>query len=125
MPFDNAPRGLFRDDALYRERLLGLCRILEDISDDAFDLRDWAKNGSCKSVACAVGWAMRDDWFKGQGLGRQGRSPAFGELKGWKAVRAFFGLSREEGFYLFHAGKYDDPNRRAVIARLRGFAEGR
>ena len=84
MPFDNTPRALFRDDALYRERLLGLCRILENISDDAFDLRDWAKNGSCRSVACAVGWAMRDDWFKGQGLGRQGRSPAFGALKGWR-----------------------------------------
>ena len=42
-----------------------------------------------------------------------------------RSVRKFFGLSREEGFYLFHAGKYDDPNRQAVIARVRSFVEGR
>jgi hypothetical protein len=125
MPFDNTPRSFAEKEALRRERLLGLCRVLETISDDAFDLRDWARNGSCSSVACAVGWAMRDDWFKGQGLGREGRSPAFAGRKGWKAVRDFFGLSREEAFYLFHAGKYEDPDRRAVMARVRSLAESR
>jgi hypothetical protein len=125
MPFDSIPTRIFKKESIHRDRLLGLCRVLETISDDAFDLRDWARNGSCDSVACAVGWAMRDGWFVDQGLSRADRSPAYGGLTGWKAVRDFFGLSKDEAFYLFHAGKYQDPNRRAVMTRIRALAETR
>lgn len=68
---------------------------------------------------------MRDGWFADQGLSRADRSPAYGGLTGWKAVRQFFGLSKEEAFTLFLAGKYENPNRRAVIARIRALAEAR
>jgi len=125
MPFDQTEPIVHRTEELYRTRLLGLCRVLESVEDDAFDLRDWARNGSCNSVACAVGWAIRDDWFGEQGLTREGRSPAYGGLTGWKAVRAFFGLSRDEAFHLFHVGKYDDATRPVVLDRIRRFAAGR
>jgi hypothetical protein len=118
-PYDDALRPLYRD------RLLALCRVLESIDDDAFDLRDWVRNGSCNSVACAVGWAIRDEWFRGQGLSRHDRSPSYGELTGWKAVRAFFGLSRDEAFHLFHVGKYDHASRGAVLERVRAMALNR
>ncbi|MCP4330304.1 MAG: hypothetical protein GY791_17905 [Alphaproteobacteria bacterium] len=122
MPFDQTNPDAYAIPDTYRERMLALCRVLESIDDNAFDLRDWARNGSCNSVACAVGWAIRDDWFKGQGLTRHNRSPAYAGLTGWKAVRAFFGLSREEAFHLFHVGKYDDASRVAVLNRIRTFA---
>jgi len=124
MPFDPVPAEPL-SISVYRDRLLGLCRVLDGVDDGAFDLRDWQRNGSCDSVACAVGWAMRDDWFRGEGLGRVGRSPSFGGLRGWKAVRNFFGLSREEAFYLFHAGRYENPTRKAVVTRIREFASTR
>lgn len=125
MPFDDPSARVVRQDHLYRERLFALCRVLEAVSDDAFDLSDWARNGSCSSVACAVGWAMRDEWFRQAGLGRANHSPAYAGLTGWKAVRRFFGLSREEAFYLFHAARYDEPTRPVVLARIRAFAEHR
>ena len=115
MPFDAMPQ----DDAERTVRLLELCRVIEGVADDAFDLRDWNQNGVCRTVACAVGWAMKDEWFRQQGLGRDGKSPSFGADKGWKAVRAFFGVDREEALYMFHAGKYERATRDAVVARIR------
>jgi len=126
MPFDPwKPAIETPTETVYRERLCALADLLETIDDRAFDLRDWQRNGSCDSVACAVGWALRDDWFRNQGLVRDDRSPGFRGLKGWRAVRTFFGLNREEAFYLFHAGKYDDPTREAVLDRVRRFAATR
>ena len=78
MPFDAMPQ----DDAERTERLLELCRVIEGVAEDAFDLRDWNQNGVCRTVACAVGWAMKDEWFRQQGLGRDGKSPSFGADKG-------------------------------------------
>ena len=124
MPFEGPWRPPVRENPVEKQRLRQLCRVLESIPDEAFDLRDWARNGSCDSVACAVGWAMRDPWFREEGLGRaKKRSPAFAGQSGWRAVRDFFGLSREQAFELFHAGRYETPNRAAVLARLREFAD--
>ena len=124
MPFDGRMRAFVRPPGPDRERLLQLCRVLEGVSDDVFDLRDWARNGRCNSVACAVGWAIRDDWFRAAGLGSDGRSPAYGGDRGWRAVRNFFGLTREQALDLFHFGHYESPTRQAVLARIRALAEG-
>lgn len=122
MPFDGTGGRPTPADALRRERLEQLARVLESVDDDAFDLRDWMRSGRCDTIACAVGWAVRDAWFAAQGLGRAGRSPSYGADTGWRAVRRFFGLDRDEAMALFHAGKYDAPTREAVIARLREYA---
>ena len=123
MPFDGKPDAFRLPLDARRERLMQLCRVLAEIDDKAFDLRDWSKNGRCDSVACAVGWAIRDTWFKSQGLTHDDRTPAYGPFRSWQAVRAFFGLSREEAFDLFHVGRYDMASRQAVLARVRGLAE--
>lgn len=119
MPFDGKPESLRLPNETREQRLLQLCRVLENIADDAFDLRDWSRNGRCDSVACAVGWAIRDDWFKAQGLTHGDRTPAYGPYRSWQAVRVFFGLTREQAFDLFHVGQYDDATRQAVLARIR------
>ncbi len=123
MPFDASPHPAPVADR--RERLLQLCRVLERVSDSSFDLREWSRNGLCRTVSCAVGWASKDAWFRRQGLGREGGSPAYAGERGWTAVRAFFGLSREEALHLFHAASYERPTRQAVMTRVRTFAESR
>jgi hypothetical protein len=122
MPFDANPEPLL-PQADQRQRLLQLCRVLERVSDSSFDLRDWSRSSLCRTVSCAVGWATRDPWFRAQGLGREEGSPAFGEDRGWTAVRRFFGLSKDEALYLFHQASYGHATREAVMARIRDFAE--
>lgn len=121
MPFDATPG--FRDDLIYRERLRQLCRVLDNVSDSSFDLRDWSRQSLCRSVSCAVGWAMRDDWFRAEGLQSQGGSPAYQGDVGWIAVRRFFGLGRQDALRLFHAASYERPTRHNVQARIRAYAE--
>ncbi len=121
MPFDSRPENF--DGVAYRERLLQLCRVIESVSDSSFDLKDWNRNGMCTTVSCAVGWAMKDDWFRRQGLRRKGSSPSYGDLTGWVAVRSFFGLDRQGALDLFHASSYEKPTREAVKAKLRRYAE--
>lgn len=121
MPFDAAPGN--REDLVHRRRLLELCRVLDDVSDSSFDLRDWSTSSLCRTVSCAVGWATRDAWFRERGLVHREGSPSFAGETGWAAVRRFFGLSRSEAFHLFHAASYDRPTRVNVLNRIRAHAE--
>lgn len=121
MPFDATPG--FGDDMIHRERLLQLCRVLDTISDSSFDLRDWSQQSLCRSVSCAVGWAMHDRWFRAEGLSSRDGSPAYDGITGWPAVRRFFDLDREAALWLFHAASYDRPTRANVQARIRAYAE--
>lgn len=122
MPFDATPESAPAAPG-QRERLLELCRVLERVSDSSFDLSDWSQTSLCRTVSCAVGWATKDPWFRAQGFGREGPSPAYAGVRGWTAVRRFFGLSKAEALHLFHAASYERPTRAAVMARIRAFAE--
>jgi len=125
MPFDATPCQYLPVDSDCGLRLGQLLRVLDDVPDDEFDLNDWIRGGVCSTVACAVGWAMRDDWFRAQGLERHGAAPYYAGERGWRAVRKFFDLSEDEASYLFHAGHYADPSRATVTERIRAFARGR
>lgn len=125
MPFDASPGFKLPADTDAGVRLRQLLRVLDAVPDDAFDLNDWSRNGICTTVACAFGWAMRDDWFRAQGLERHGGSPYYAGERGWRAVRKFFDLSEDEAHHLFHADYYDDASRAAVCGRIREFATRR
>jgi len=125
MPFDGQPGVASVAAAARSERLLELARVVEQVEETKFDLCDWSRNGRCDSVACAVGWAMRDDWFQRHGFVWRGRGPYYEGRANWQAVRAFFGLTREEAFDLFHVGRYDRATRAAVGARIRKLAGAR
>jgi hypothetical protein len=123
MPFDGKPNAFGVAPALRRERLRELARVVAAVADERFDLRDWSRGARCNSVACAIGWAMRDDWFQRQGFVWRSRGPYYQGHEHWKAVRVFFGLSREEAFDLFHIARYEHATRSIVAERIRAAAE--
>ena len=125
MPFDASPGRDTSVDIDGGGRLLQMLRVLDAVPDQDFDLRDWTRGGVCSTVGCAVGWAMRDDWFRAQGLERHGDAPYYAGERGWRAVGKFFDLSEDEALYLFHATSYADPSRASVRDRIRAFAAGR
>jgi len=76
-----------------------------------FDMRTWGKTGECDSAACAAGWAARDPVFQSQGLSIKNFWPNYEtekgrEFCGFEALRQFFGLSRNQVYFLFDEGTY-------------------
>ncbi len=111
------------------ERLEQVVRVLEELpKEKKFDLNHWS---ICGTVACAVGWAASDVWFRRRGLGLEkiwglfeGKTqyqPAFKGLDDWEAVEAFFGLGEREAEHLFSAFTYKRGSKSDVIRRLNAF----
>ncbi len=91
------------------DRLVRLAHLLDTIDPQKFCLRDW----SCGTTACAVGHAMCDPWFKGEGLhaeiGLYGKpSPRYEDYEGWDAVEQFFELGSGEAEHLFYEEEYEE-----------------
>ncbi len=116
-----------------KEKLLKLARFLiEEVKPEWFDLSNWADKGfsqkKCGTTACAAGWATV--CFPRSGL--KLRSGSLGSLEyrdelGFAAAMAFFGITRDEAYYLFDPVSYESPHnkRRNVAKRLREVAKMR
>ena len=61
----------------------------------------------CSTVACALGHACLDSSFQEQGLRYDGVEPRFGDLGGFEAGCAFFGLNWKEVNWLFSSYDYE------------------
>lgn len=118
-----------------KERREHLAAFLDTLPDDYLCLDGWYRHGKqqvpvivsdvvlppeCGTAACAVGWACCLPAFNAEGLVRDIDSPKFGDLLGWPAVRRFFGLYREEAYYLFKTSAYVcSPSPQTVAQRIR------
>lgn len=111
-------------------RLRHLITVLETVPEDHFDLNHW----KCGTTACACGWAGQDPVFNAQGFilvpsgdGRYGEpvlpDPDGGQLTGFDAVEAFFGLTERQAESLFMTNAYDNagiaPSRANVINSIK------
>ncbi|MCY1358659.1 hypothetical protein D9M69_452010 [compost metagenome] len=109
------------------ERLERLCGLLKRVKPEGFDLSGWGwSTATCGTVACAVGWATQDPWFRREGLRSEAGYfyPIFEGEADWDAVELFFELSSEEAEHLFSADRYpvdERINPLAVAARIREF----
>ena len=107
-----------------RERLRAMARFLEGLPRDKLTFAHWYGYGR----GCAVGLAAREPWFMAQGLTLEAPDslkdcqPAFGGLRDWRAVTAFFGIGEAEAKALFTRSGYDGevmPDPRRVAAKIR------
>lgn len=96
-----------------RERLTKLADFLDTVPEPAFNIDRW--QGSCGTVACAVGWATKipefiEAGFKMMNMGSYYESvPVFENRFRWNAVTEFFDINYEQAMYLFSGFKYDMP----------------
>lgn len=71
----------------------------------------WLKQVECGTCACAVGLACLSGAFIEDGLRhiKDGShiDPLYAGLNGYAAVRAFFGLTKDQALTLFNAGHYE------------------
>ena len=95
-----------------------------------FNLNYWEnEKDDCGTIACAVGYAMRDPDFIACGLTASGLAPRYDNDEGmtywhWDAVEKFFGLSEFETYHLFHSASYKRNVRpEDVSARITAFIE--
>lgn len=63
---------------------------------------------SCKTTACAGGWACALPTFQKEGLTMQADGPTYRGCTGHDALRKFFGLSREQETFLFDSWEVVD-----------------
>ena len=111
------------------KRLLKLADLLENIPEGRpkFNLGFWYK---CGTVACAIGHAALDPWFKKRGLmlcddyipGGY-KLPVFQDREDNEAVMCFFDISDSAVDYLFYENSYPRGRRgpKTVAKRIRSF----
>ena len=126
----------------HKERLLRLADLLDGVRPRMFNLGTWytasekrfgqyhdSDNPDCRTVACAIGWAASDPWFRRRGLrlvlGQCGYTePVFKTKRGWTACEHLFGLDPLNAVFLFMAECYSAEGRtqpRTVAKRIREF----
>ena len=95
-----------------KTRLLTLAKHLRTVPPDKFDLAYW----KCGAAGCAIGHACDIPSLKYDGLRMEHSGypfqgePVFGEQRGWDAVASFFGISRDNAFFLFDEDSYIDDD---------------
>lgn len=116
---------------LFRQRLLDLAVLLDDMPPAMLDLKDFIN--PCGTVVCAVGYAALQPSFQEQGLifrdlyddsptltveNMSGEQPwlAFNQHRGTAAAQEFFGLNAQTFLHLFALPSYDKPPTPAVVA---------
>lgn len=113
------------------ERLERLLWVNEQRPVENIRMKAWIYETSpkCGTIGCIVGAGMMDSVLQDEGLRPTGAEaamyrPAFGELRGFAAIREFFGLSVHEARNLFSPSSYAPTEHRASLApihRLRAF----
>lgn len=87
-----------------------LLRVLREVKSQglSFDMSMWIDSASCGTVACAIGWATQDPWFKAQGFYmNNNRAPCYGEACSFSAVAKFFKIPLGHARMLFGANFYE------------------
>lgn len=102
-----------------------LIETLEAVPEVAFNMRDWAKETECGTVACAVGWyAFKHPeeglclfrWYSSMGI--------WGLAQGNGCLPTHFGITDYEADYLFFADQYSSPiTKSIVLGRILKFYE--
>lgn len=121
------------------KRLLKLASLLEKKPEGKFSLKDWRKDNSCGTTACAVGWAASDKNFRraglravevGSGIDHTRYVIEFKDKAGqvhynFTAAAEFFDISIGDSLFLFSPDKYEQgrSGRRDVIRRIRKFVK--
>jgi hypothetical protein len=109
---------------LHRDRLLQVARVLRELpKGKTLDMSVWK---GCDTVACAIGWAAQDPWFRRRGfrLDEDGYPVNKNGDIFSVATMQFFGLSGQEDYRLFYPSHYENPTRdirRRVIKRIEKF----
>lgn len=100
------------------------------MNPEKFSLGHWeTEKDDCGTVACAVGYAMRDPDFIACGLSARNMSPIYindvgTEYLSWYAVEKFFDICEFDTYHLFHSASYKGNVRpEDVSARLTEFIE--
>lgn len=104
-----------------KDRLTTLANHLRTVPPEKLDMKNW----TCNTAACAVGHAatMVDLITQGFYLAG-GRIPAYGDLRAWAAVEAFFDIRWPAGRHLFDAQHYRaHPTPNEVADRIDYFVE--
>ena len=119
------------------ERLLRVADLLENLPKGKlkFDMSEWYR---CGTVACAVGHAAMDPWFRRRGLTLTPETlwaggpctdgsmePMFRGLTNSDAVEEFFGITEEHVERLFVDTAYPEHRRgpKTVAKRIRKFVK--
>lgn len=97
-------------------------RVLENITESAFDLRSWRH--PCGTTACVIGHCAQDKWFNEQGLTLHSLGyPTHPTGPSWQAVFATLGLpdsldKMSFAEYLFSNAYYSVGSKVEVVARI-------
>lgn len=112
---------------MHKERLTTLAKHLRTVAPENFGLEAWR----CGTVACAVGHACSIPEFRTAGLRLEvydgtALMPGYGVWSSWRAVQAFFDLSRDQADHLFYEDQYDPACATAnhVADRIEEFVRG-
>jgi hypothetical protein len=101
---------------MHTDRLLKLADILDLVKEDKFDMNRW--RSSCGTVACAIGHAAGDEYFRDLGLNlmstpafptghySEGFVPEFEGEYNINAAAKLFGIAYSEAEWLFLPHSY-------------------
>lgn len=105
------------------EALKQLDRVLAEVEAKGlpFDINNWGEP-DCRTTACAIGWAMRDPWFREHGLfPKASGTPFFNGEVSFSALSDFFQIELEVSHSLFWPEAYsiaDETDISAVRRRI-------
>lgn len=97
------------------EALEKLGEVVDNIDPKTLNMDDWVSGvNECGTVACIIGHACMNDWFKEKGLRLEDApkvshiTPAFEDELGYSAIERFFGISFNNADRLFSGDYYED-----------------
>lgn len=116
------------------QRLIKLATFLYRVPRNQFNTEQWAsagfdaRNPTCGTTACAIGWATTI--FKDEGfflspfctlVGAQPLIPHYKSKVNWKAVVSFFQISDYDAFKLFSPKRSSNHGPRQVAKDIKHF----
>lgn len=114
-----------------KERLIKLAEHLETkVPANRFDMGRWGMLAlgatslvECDSAACALGWATTVPEFRKEGLKLASGMVFLGNLTGYEAASALFGITESQASALFHGLNREHEEPKDVAERIRTFVE--
>lgn len=113
-----------------RERLTILADFLDTVPGEKFDLFYWfTEKGThtCRTVACACGWATTIPEFASDGFVLSiSNTPFYKSECDWDGVELFFNINYVIAKYLFSINSYTQSNGgpKDVATRIRSLLKG-